>query len=183
MTFLAQRLQEIPRLLKEITVCLVTLSAHSFILLQSAAPHAPARVLGHVRQDRHSLCPQELVVTKPLVSATQALLSTWNSPGLVLDSCAKEGMARTLSWDLLPKNTAHSLTEMFYFKKASMDWRQKERVAEEEMVGWHHRLNGHELGWTLGENEGQGGLACYSPWGCKKSDTTEQLNNNKGSTW
>ena len=44
------------------------------------------------------------------------------------------------------------------------------------MVGWHHRLNGHEFGWTPGVGDGQGGLACCSPWGCKELDTTEQLN-------
>ena len=41
-----------------------------------------------------------------------------------------------------------------------------------EMVGWHHQLNGHELGHTLRDSEGQGSLVCYSPWGCKESDTT-----------
>ena len=46
------------------------------------------------------------------------------------------------------------------------------------MVGWHHRLNGHEFEQTLGDGEGQGRLLCCSPWGCKESDTTEQLNNN-----
>ena len=46
------------------------------------------------------------------------------------------------------------------------------------MTGWHHPCNVHELGRTLGDGEGQGGLACCSPWGCKESDTTEQLNNN-----
>ena len=43
------------------------------------------------------------------------------------------------------------------------------------MVGWHHQLKGHEFEQTLGDDEGQGRLACYSPWGRKKSDTTEQL--------
>ena len=43
------------------------------------------------------------------------------------------------------------------------------------MWGWHHRLNGHELGQTLGDGEGQGGLVCCSPWGGKESDTTERL--------
>ena len=62
---------------------------------------------------------------------------------------------------------------------AGKDWRQNEkRVTEDKMVGWHHRLNGHDLEWTLGDNGGQGGLACCSPWGCEESDTTEQLNNN-----
>ena len=44
------------------------------------------------------------------------------------------------------------------------------------MVGWHHQLNGHEFEQTLGDGEGQGGLACCSPWGRKESDTTERLN-------
>ena len=47
------------------------------------------------------------------------------------------------------------------------------------MVGWHHRLNGHEFEQTPGDGEGQGSLACYSPWGHKQSDMTLQLNNNK----
>ena len=46
------------------------------------------------------------------------------------------------------------------------------------MVGWHHQLNGHELGQALGDNEGQGSLACCSPRGRKESDMTERLNNN-----
>ena len=49
-------------------------------------------------------------------------------------------------------------------------------MTEDEMVGWHHQLNGHGFGWTLGVGDGQGGLACYSPRGCKESNTTEQLN-------
>ena len=44
------------------------------------------------------------------------------------------------------------------------------------MFGWHHRLDGREFGWTPGVGDGQGGLACYSPWGPKESDKTKQLN-------
>ena len=47
------------------------------------------------------------------------------------------------------------------------------------MVGWHHRLNGHEFELAPGDSEGQGSLACCSPWSRKKSDMTEQLNKNK----
>ena len=43
------------------------------------------------------------------------------------------------------------------------------------MARWHHRCNGHELGQTLGDGEGQGGLVCCSPWGHKESDTTGRL--------
>ena len=56
-------------------------------------------------------------------------------------------------------------------------------MTEGEMVGWHHRLNGHEFEQAPGDNEGQGSLACCSPWGHKELDTTEQLNNNKASIW
>ena len=45
-----------------------------------------------------------------------------------------------------------------------------------KMVGWHHLLNGHEFEQAPGVGDGQGSLACCSPWGCKESDTTEQLN-------
>ena len=49
-------------------------------------------------------------------------------------------------------------------------------MIEDEMIGRHHRLNGHEFEQVLGDGEGQGSLECCSPWGCKDSDTTEQLN-------
>ena len=45
-------------------------------------------------------------------------------------------------------------------------------MTEDEMVGWHHPLNGHEFEQALGDGEGQGSLACYSPWGHKELDTT-----------
>ena len=49
-------------------------------------------------------------------------------------------------------------------------------MTEDEMVGWHHRLNGHEFEHALGMGDGQGGLACCRPLGCRDSDTTEGLN-------
>ena len=55
---------------------------------------------------------------------------------------------------------------------------RRRRGQQRLRVGWHHRLNGNESEKTLGESEGQGGLACCSPWGRKESDTTEQQNNN-----
>ena len=55
------------------------------------------------------------------------------------------------------------------------DWRQEEKgVTEHEMVGWYHWLKGHEFEETPGDGEGQGSLACCSPWGCKESDMIEQ---------
>ena len=60
---------------------------------------------------------------------------------------------------------------------AGKDWGQEEKgMTEDEMVGWHHRLNGHGFGWTPGVGDGQGGLACCNSWGHKEQDTTEWLN-------
>ena len=57
------------------------------------------------------------------------------------------------------------------------DWEQGEKgMTEDEMVGWHHQLDGHESEWTPGDGNGQGGLACYNSWGHKKLDKTEWLN-------
>ena len=53
-------------------------------------------------------------------------------------------------------------------------------MTEDEMVEWHHRLNGHEFEQTLGDSEGQGSLTCCSPWGHKQLDTTELA---KSQTW
>ena len=50
-------------------------------------------------------------------------------------------------------------------------------MTDDEMVGWHHQINGHEFEQTLGDNEGQGSLACGSQWVHKALDTTWQLNN------
>ena len=60
---------------------------------------------------------------------------------------------------------------------AGKDWGQKEKgMTEDEMVGWHHQLDGHGFGWTLGVGDGQGGLVCCNSWGCKELYMTEQLN-------
>ena len=59
---------------------------------------------------------------------------------------------------------------------AGKDAGQEEKGATEEMVGWHHQLNGHGFGWTLAVGDGQGGLVCCSSWSHKESDTTEWLN-------
>ena len=60
---------------------------------------------------------------------------------------------------------------------AGKDWRQEEKwMTENEMVGWHHQLDGHDFGQVLGVGGGQQSLACCSPWDCKESDTIEWLN-------
>ena len=60
---------------------------------------------------------------------------------------------------------------------AGKDWRQEEkRMTKDEMVGWHHWLDGHEFEQAAGVGDGQGSLVCCSPWGHKELDATEQLN-------
>ena len=75
---------------------------------------------------------------------------------------------------------------------AGRDWGPAEKgTTEDEMAGWHHRLDGHKFEWTLGVGDGQGGLACCDSWGHQESDTTERLNwtddndddNDNDNTW
>ena len=67
---------------------------------------------------------------------------------------------------------------------AGKDWRQEEKVtSEDEMVWWHHWLDGHEFEQAPGSGEWQGGLRCCSPWGRKEPDTTEWLNNSNTHTY
>ena len=61
--------------------------------------------------------------------------------------------------------------------RSDITWGYEEKgTTEDEMAGWHHRLDGHGFGWTQGVGDGQGGLTCCGSWGRKESDTTEQLN-------
>ena len=57
-----------------------------------------------------------------------------------------------------------------------IEGRRRMGMTEEKMVGWHHQLNGHGFGWSLGVGDGQGGLVCCGSWGRKESDTAERLN-------
>ena len=60
---------------------------------------------------------------------------------------------------------------------AGRAWGQEEKgMTEDEMAGWHYRLDGREFEWTPGAGDGQGGLVCCNSWGLKESDTTERLN-------
>ena len=77
---------------------------------------------------------------------------------------------------LWPPDAKSSLTRKY--PDAGKDCRQEEKgTTEDEMLGWHHWLNGREFEQAPGGGEGQESLVCYSPWDCKESDTAEQLNN------
>ena len=90
-------------------------------------------------------------------------------------------------WDFFGRNDAKAETPVLWpphakswligkNSDAGRDWGQEEKgTTEDEMAGWHHRLDGHESQWTLGVGDGQGGLACCDSWGHKESDMTERL--------
>ena len=91
-------------------------------------------------------------------------------------------------WDFFGRSDAKAETSIFWpphaktwltgkDHDAGKNWGQEEKgMIEDKMVGWHHRLNGHGFGWTLGVGDGQGGLAYWGSWGHKELDTTERLN-------
>ena len=83
--------------------------------------------------------------------------------------------AEAEAWILWPSDMKSQLVGKD--SNAGKDWGQEKKgTTEDEMVGGHHWLNGPEFMLTPGDSEGLGSLVCYSPWGCKESDTTEQLN-------
>ena len=95
------------------------------------------------------------------------------------------------SWMFIGRNDVEAETPILWSPDAKSwliwkdadsgkDWRwEKKGTTEDEMVGWHHRLKGHEFGWTLAVSDGQGGLECCSSWGHKELNTTERLNWNE----
>ena len=92
------------------------------------------------------------------------------SPG-----CSLEGQVEAETPILWPPDAKSWL--IWKDRDAEKDWGQEEKgMTEEEMVGWHHQLNGHGFGWTPGVGDGQGGLVCCGSWGCKELDTTERQN-------
>ena len=92
------------------------------------------------------------------------------------------------SWVFIGRTDAEPETPIFWphHAKSWLIWKdpdaekvwglEEKGMTENEIVGWHNRLNGHGFGWTLGVGDGQGGLACCGSWGCKESDMTEWLN-------
>ena len=93
------------------------------------------------------------------------------SPG-----CSLEGLMLKLKLQYF----GHLMQRADWFEKTLMlgkiEGGEEKGTTEDEMVGWHYCLNGHEFGWTPGVGDGQGGLTCCDSWGGKESDTSEWLN-------
>ena len=89
--------------------------------------------------------------------------------------CSLKGMMLKLKLQYF----GHLMEEVTHWKRIWC-WeglgQEKKGVTNDDMAGWHHRLDGHEFEWTPGVGDGQGGLACYNSWGRKESDMTEWLN-------
>ena len=108
--------------------------------------------------------------------------------GVGEDSWESLGLQGDQSWMFFGRSDAKAETPVLWpphvkswlvgkDSDAGSDWGQEEKgTTEDEMAGWHHRLDGREFEWTPGVGDGQGGLACCDSWGHKESDTTERLN-------
>ena len=97
----------------------------------------------------------------------------------VLKEISPEYSLKDWCWSWNSNTLATWCEELTHWKRpcAGKDWGQEEKgTTEDEMVGWHHWLNGHEFEQAPGVGDGQGSLACCSPWGHKESDMTERLN-------
>ena len=107
---------------------------------------------------------------------------SWESLGLQRDPTSPSSRKSVLNvhWkDWCWNSFGHLMwkTDSLEDPDAGKDWRQEEKgITGDEMVGWHHQLEGHEFEQARGVGDGQGRLACCSPWGCKESNTTEWLN-------
>ena len=100
------------------------------------------------------------------------------SPG-----CSLKGLMLKLKFQYF----GHMMRRADSFEKTLMlgkiEGRRRRGRQRDEMSQWHHWLDGHGFGWTPGVGDGQGGLKCCGSWGCKESDTTEQLNRSSIKSW
>ena len=117
---------------------------------------------------------------------TEVLEKTLGSP-LVSKDIQPVNPKGNQSWIFIGRTDAEAKTPILWPPDAKSwliwkdpdvgkDWGQEKGTTEDEMVGWHHWLDGHGFGWTPGAGDGQGGLVCCSSWGRKESDMSEWLN-------
>ena len=102
---------------------------------------------------------------------TQPVHSKGDQPG-----CSLEGLMLKLKLQYFGHLTWRVDSSEKTLMLGGIGGQEEKGMTEDEMAGWHHRLNGQEFGWTPGVGDGQGGLVCCSPRGHKESDTTEWLN-------
>ena len=114
-------------------------------------------------------CFCTVVLEKTLESSWTARRSNQS----ILKEISPEYSLEGLMLKLKLQYSGHLMGRSNSLEKTGKDWRQEEKgTTEDEMVGWHHWLNGHESEQAPGVGEGQGSLACCSPWGHKELDTT-----------
>ena len=143
-------------------------------------PSGHVRLKGTDHKEGPSLAP---LMPKNWCLWTVVLQKTPESP-LARKEVKPVNLKGNQPWILIGRTYAEAEAPIFWLSDANnwffgkvpdagKDWGQKEkRALDEEMTGWHHRCNGHELGQTLGDGERQGGLVYCSPWGHKESDMT-----------
>ena len=130
----------------------------------------PVKKAEHRRIDAFELwCWRRLLRVRWTARRSNQSILKEISPG-----CSLEGLMLKLKL----QSFGHLMQRADSFEKTLMlgkiEGRRRRGRTEDEMVGWHHRHNGHGFGWTLGVGDGQGGLACCGSWGRKESDTTER---------
>ena len=114
------------------------------------------------------------------------------APEIPLDSKAIKSVSLKgkQPWIVIERADTEAETPVFWLSDANSwligkgpdagkNWGQKKRASEDEMAGWHHRCNGHELGQTSGDGERQRSLMCCCPWDCEALDMTWRLNTKK----
>ena len=120
----------------------------------------------HLRIDAFDLCCWRRLLSVPWTArrSNQSILKEISPEGQMLK--------------LKVQNFGHLMRRADSFEKTLMLGKieGRRRGWQDEMVGWHHQINGHEFGWTPGVGDGQGSLACCNSWGRKESATTERLN-------
>ena len=146
------------------------------IQIGSTLPHIHVSVQSVYREDyqltnRRMWCWRRLLWVPWTERGSNQSILKETSPG-----CSLEGLMLRLKFQYF----GHLMHKSWLIGKdpdAGRDWGQEEKgMTEDEMAGWHHRLDAHEFGWTPGAGDRQGGLACCDSWGRKELDTTEQLN-------
>ena len=120
-------------------------------------------------------CFWTVVLEKTLESPWTARISNQS----ILKEISSEYSLEELMLKLKLQYFGHLMerTDLFEDPDTGKEWRQEEKgLREEEMIGWHQQLHGHDFEWTPGVGDGQGGPVCCSPWGLKEWDTAERLN-------